>query len=290
MGGARRAGADASGFGAGVMASERANLELLRAAIARRAGVVLSLPTLTSDAPGEGSLKHYKSRFLADGGDGLWVAAVPADPAVIRELVDRRAPAGVSFRSGHLKVMFAARVLHAQDDYPTAELSGAAPEARGALLLRFPDAHEVRAVQRRKTFRVPVPPGSDLKLRLWVITEDVHLREKPPPRSELPAELVDVSVAGAGVMIRGNGGKPPTISQGDRLRLELSLRESAVLLEGRVCYPPRAVKDGQGAVRAGVQFKTLTDSKDDRNARFQLDRIVSDLQRESIRRRKLGAA
>ena len=266
------------------MAAAGNNLELLREAIARRAGVVLSLP----DRPlkeGAGSLlRHYKSRFLADAGDGLWVASVPAETQWVQELAARQEPAGVSFRSDHLKVMFTAPVLHLQPDYGVAGPGGPVE----ALLLRFPSAREVRSVHRRKTYRVPVPAGSDLAAKLWVITEQAQLRDKPPARSELACELFDLSVAGMGAIVRGAGGKPPAVSAGDRVRVLLALRETDVLLEGRLCYPPRPTTHGPGVVRIGVQSRKHGDGRDDRAAAAQLDRIVSQLQRDSIRRKKLG--
>ena len=268
------------------MAAGETNLELLRAAIARRAGVVLSLPSPEAEGGEGGPLRHYKSRFLADGGDGLWVTSVPAGPEVVRELIATGRPAGVSFRSGHMKVVFAAPVLHVQPDYPT----GDGPGMVDALLLRFPGAGDVKAVQRRKNYRVPVPPHSDLAARLWTMTDSAHVRDKPPVKSELRCDLFDISVSGVGVVIHGVGGKAPTVGAGQRVRVQLTMRESTVLLEGELRYPPKPFEGGQGFVRAGVKFKTLTDSRDDRNAMIQLDRMVSELQRESIRRRKLGAA
>ena len=268
------------------MAAGETNLELLRAAIARRAGVVLSLPSPQAEGGEGGPLRHYKSRFLADGGDGLWVMSVPAEPDLVRELVELRRPAGVSFRSGHMKVVFTAPLLHVQSDYPAPDGSGTVD----ALLLRFPEAGEVRAVQRRKNYRVPVPPHSELTVRMWAMGNSAHLRDKPPAKSELRCDLFDVSVSGVGVVIHGVGGKPPAVGAGQRVRVQLTMREATVLLEGELRYPPKPVDGGPGSVRAGVKFKTLTDSRDDRNAMIQLDRMVSELQRESIRRRKLGAA
>ena len=268
------------------MSADEQNLELLRAAIARRAGVVLSLPSPGADGGEAASLRHYKSRFLADGGDGLWVASVAADPDQVRELVDTGRPAGVSFRSGHLKVVFAAPVLHVQGDYPALDGAGTVD----ALLLRFPSVGEVRAVQRRKNYRVPVPPHSDLAARVWAIGDTAHLRDKPPARSELRCDLFDISVSGVGLVIHGVAGKPPAVGAGQRVRVQLTMRESAVLLEGELRYPPKPLAGSPEFLRVGVKFKSLTDSREDRNAMIQLDRMVSELQRESIRRRKLGAA
>ena len=275
------------------MASGDDNLQLLRDAIVRRAGIVLSLPNLAALAPGQdrdaAPLRHYKSRFLADAGDGLWVESVPAERDLVRALVDDRYPAGVSFRSGQLKVMFAAPLLHAQDDYGGAAGTDAAGGGRvSALLLRFPGASDIRAVQRRRNFRVPIVLPSDLHARVWLMPEDAHLREKPSPRSELTCELRDISVGGIGVTLNVPDGRPLAVAAGDRLRIQLTLRETSVVLEGRLRHPYRPVRLGDAAVRAGIQFKTLTDSRDDRQSLGHLNKIVSDLQRESIRRRKLG--
>jgi hypothetical protein len=274
------------------------NLHLLRDAIARRAGIVLSLPNLGALVPGQdrdaAPLRHYKSRFLADAGDGLWVESVPAESDLVRALVEERYPAGVSFRSGQLKVMFAAPLLHAQDDYGGSggSAGSAGAGANGgrvsALLLRFPSAGDVRAVQRRRSFRVPVVPPTDLQARVWLMPEDAHLREKPSPRSELSCELRDISVGGLGVTLSVPDGRPLAVAAGDRLRIQLTMRDTSVVLEGRLRHPYRPVRLGDAAVRAGIQFKTLTDSRDDRQSLSHLTKIVSDLQRESIRRRKLG--
>jgi c-di-GMP-binding flagellar brake protein YcgR len=277
------------------MPAGETNLELLRAAIARKAGIVLSLPARAAeenagDGAGEDAplvpLKHYKSRFLADGGDGLWVTSVPAEPALLRDLVARRHPAGVSFRSGHAKVMFAAPVLHLQSDYPSADGAGFVD----ALLLRFPEPQEVRAAQRRRNYRVPVPPHADLKVRLWLMSEEAHLRDRPLAKSELRCDVYDLSVAGIGIVIHGANGKAPAVGAGDRVRIQLVAGATTVLLEGRLRYPPRPVEGGQGSVRAGIQFKTLGDGREDRQSLSHLDKVVSDLQREAIRRKKLGAA
>jgi len=84
--------------------------------------------------------------------------------------------------------------------------------------------------------------------------------------------------------------RPLAVAAGDRLRIQLTLRDTSVVLEGRLRHPFKPVRLGGGTVRAGVQFKTLTDSRDDRQSLGHLNKIVTELQRESIRRRKLGAA
>ena len=254
------------------------NLGLLREAIARNAGMVLSLPHA-------GRLRHHKSRFLADAGDGFWVESVPAERIVVEELIATARPAGVTFRDGENKVIFAAQIQHLEPHYcRSAAVDDVGAAVVEALLLKFPA--EVRAVQRRKNFRVPVRELVDLQVRVWLLGEQAHLRDKPPAGREIDCEARDVSVGGIGLTIRGVQGKTSALCENDRVRVQLTLRGTTALLEGRVRYPPRASQGG--AFRAGVQFRTLTDSREDRTAGSQLVKIVNDLQRELIRRKKLG--
>ena len=255
------------------------NLGLLREAIARNAAMVLSLP-------GGPVLRHHKSRFLADAGDGFWVASVADAPGVIEELIASQQPAGVSFRSAETKVIFATQIQHAMDDFPSAggaDDAGAGP--RPALLLRFPDS--VRAVQRRKSFRVPINPAScDLRVRLWTMPEQAGLRDRPLAAREIEAEPRDISAGGIGLTLRPAGAKAPSLAAGERLRVQLTLGATVALLEGRLRYAPRAC--GDGSLRVGVQFRTLGEGREDLQSASQLNKIVNQMQRDLIRRKKLG--
>ena len=248
------------------------NLAELREAIARGAGIVLSLPT-------PAGLRHFKSRFLADAGDGFWVKSVPADPALLQQLITDARPAGVAFRHAEAKIVLAAEIQHLKPDY---ELAG--DGLVEALLLRIPSA--IKTIHRRGSFRVPVPPNSELVVRVWVMSETATLRDKPAASRELKCEPRDLSAAGIGLTVIGRDGKPAAVTAGDRVRVELSLGDVTAVLEGRVRHPEKPAK--AALVRIGVQFKALGESKDDRHAITQLGRIVSGLERENIRRRKLG--
>ena len=254
------------------------NLGMLREAIARNAPLVLSLPRAA------GTLRHHKSRFLADAGDGLWVVSVPEEPGLIEEVIARHEPAGVSFRSGEHKCMFATSVLHFEPHYERAGGVDHGENALAALLLAFPD--DLRAVQRRKSFRVPVGGVPDFQVKMWAMTEQATLRDKPVASREISCEPADVSVGGIGVTIRPAGGKSPSLVAGDRVRVQITLRGTVALLEGRLRYPPRPAKDA--SFRAGVQFRTFDDSREDRHAASMLNKIVNELQRDQIRRKKLG--
>lgn len=240
--------------------------------------MVLSLPHA-------GRLRHHKSRFLADAGDGFWVQSVPEERIVVQQLIATRQPAGVTFRNGENKVIFAAEIQHLEEHYErSAPVDDAAAGPVEALLLKFPEA--VQSVQRRSSFRIPIGESSDLQVKLWAITEQASLRDRPPASREIDCAARDLSIGGIGLTVRAAGGKAPPLTTGDRVRIQLTLRDTVAVLEGRVRYPPRAQKDS--TFRAGIQFKTLTDSRDDRVASSMLNKIVNELQRELIRRKKLG--
>src|SRR5688500_16984836 len=119
-----------------------ANVVILRDAIARNAGAVLSLPSA-------GMLRHHKSRFLADssagadgaGGDaGFWIESAPGEAALIDSLIVTRQHAGLSFKNGHLKVVFGTQLLRRQSGYRIN-----ADTQVEAVLLAFPA--EIKAIQ-----------------------------------------------------------------------------------------------------------------------------------------------
>src|SRR3954447_1041141 len=79
------------------------NYDTLLDAIARNAGAVLSLPSA-------GMLRHHKSRFLSESAGGFWVESAPGEAALIDSLIASQQPAGISFKNGHLKVVFASPI------------------------------------------------------------------------------------------------------------------------------------------------------------------------------------
>jgi hypothetical protein len=76
------------------------------------------------------------------------------------------------------------------------------------------------------------------------------------------------------------------VSIEDRLRIELSHGANKILLEGRMRHPVQPNKEN--SMRAGVQFKALEDNLGGRQVQAQLTRIVGELQREEVRRFRLG--
>src|SRR4051812_26562673 len=87
------------------------NLQLLRDAIGRGAGLVVSLPTAS------GLLRHHKSRFLGEDPDGFWIESMPTERELIDEIAATGRHAGLSFKAGFTKAVFAAPVLRREPQY-----------------------------------------------------------------------------------------------------------------------------------------------------------------------------
>jgi c-di-GMP-binding flagellar brake protein YcgR len=248
------------------------NLDMLIDAISRNAGIVLSLPSA-------GMLRHHKSRFLGEGRGGFWVESEPREAPLVHSLIVSQRPAGISFKAGHLKVVFPAAVLQRDPAYRM----NASTQVE-VVLLAMPS--EIKVIQRRNNYRVRITPDGELSARIWRIGEHTDLADRPTIEQQVECELRDLSIGGIGVLLRGKEGLPPKISTEDRLRIEVTHGETTLIFEGRMRYPTEPLKET--AVRAGVQFKALQDSLDGRQILAQLTRIVGELQREEARRFRLG--
>jgi len=248
-------------------------IEILLDAIARNSAIVLSLPSA-------GMLRHHKSRFLAQADTGFWVESAPKDQPLIDQIIAAQTRVGVSFRAGPQKVSFAVPIIACDPKFQmNAQLT------LPGLQLSFPA--DVKAVQRRSNYRVCVPGDSELTLRVWRIAEHFFLTDKPPTSAELPAKLRDVSIGGVGVTLLPKGDEPPKVLTGERLRLSLKYKElDELILEGRMRYLPPPT--GQIPIRCGIQFKAMENNLEGRQALAMLTRIVGELQRDEVRRTRLG--
>ena len=244
--------------------------DALTHAIARNAGVVLSLPSA-------GMLRNCKSRFLTETEQGLWLESVPAEHPLIKELIAAGQNCGVSFKLGDRKVNFVARVLELNPLYSVNETI-----AVPAILLQRPP--DVRAAQRRTNYRVKVPSAEELKLQMWRIPTHVYLNDKPPRTAELAVELIDLSVGGIGANVLPKDDAPPKIVVGERVRVLIrGAGHDDLLLEGLV----RTVRPGTGrAVIIGVQFTKLQDGLEGRRITSELTKIVNAMQLDEVRRRR----
>lgn len=247
-------------------------IRVLHDAVARNSGAVLSLPSA-------GMLRHHKSRFLGDAPEGIWLESAPADALLVDDLIENEKLIGISFKDGHNKAVFTGQLLRRDSTY---RLN--ADVTVEAVLVRNP--HDVKVVQRRNTYRVRVPDDFELTARIWRIGKEADLRDRPVAAAEVRTRLIDISIGGMGVTISGDDGNPPTISEEDRLRVELTIHYEKIIIEGRLRYQAGPVR---GSIcRAGVQFPALQDDIDGRRITAVLTRVIGELQRLELRRHHLG--
>jgi c-di-GMP-binding flagellar brake protein YcgR len=212
-------------------------------AIARNAALVLSLPSA-------GMLRHYKSRFLAESGQGFAIEGAQGESALIDDLIVSQQLVGISFKHGQTKVVFTTRILGKLPQYQINSQTTVE-----ALLLKHPDG--VKTIQRRANYRVRATGELAMKLRIWRIGEKTHLRDRPMASQELAVELRDLSIGGVGVLIKGKDGTPPRVTEADRLRIQLNYQDHDLLMEGRLREPQSTPQ--QDAIRSGIRFKLMQD-------------------------------
>jgi c-di-GMP-binding flagellar brake protein YcgR len=245
--------------------------DILADAVARNLAAVLSLPSA-------GMLRHHKSRFLAQTNEGLWIESAPNDRPLIDELLQQKTPVGVSFKALPNKASFAVPILRREPSYQFNATS-----VVEALLLQMPS--KIKPVQRRSNYRVRVPEGAPLNLRVWRIADHVPVRDRPLASQLIDVNVRDLSVGGMGVTLHRDADGPKLLS-GQRLRIELKWEDNELILEGVLRSAP--ADSSAGAVNCGVQFKKLEYDLNGRQAMAVLTRIVGEFQREEVRRTRLG--
>lgn len=241
-------------------------------AVGRGAALVLSLPTR------EG-LRHCKSRFLGEDQHGVWVSAA-GEEALVDRLIEGKRPVGISFRAGDVRHVFVSPVLRKELYFEARDGTTTA-----ALLLAFPT--DVKAMQRRSSYRVRIPPETDLAVRCWRMTRRADLHDKPIPSQEVATEVRDISLGGLGVTFHGTATAPPQVTPDDRLRIEIRYRDFELLIEGRMRPVPQPLQST--SLRTGIRFRFLQEGIEDRQTLTRLTKILGDLQREEARYQRMLA-
>jgi c-di-GMP-binding flagellar brake protein YcgR len=248
------------------------HLELLTEAVARNCAAVLSLPSA-------GMLRHQKSRFLSEDEKGIWAEADAGEFALIEELIVSEIPAGISFKSGQSKIVFATPILEINRQYAVN-----AHTMTPAVRLAFPD--DIKTIQRRHAYRVRNFEGSGLAARVWRMPPRGYLLDRAPAAAEIITRFRDLSMGGMGVTFLGKDGAAPKVTTDDRLRVEIRVGETTLLIEGRMRHPSGPQRPG--SISTGIQFKDMSNDIEGRQKASQLTRMLGDMQREEVRRARLG--
>jgi hypothetical protein len=89
-----------------------------------------------------------------------------------------------------------------------------------------------------------------------------------------------------GVNLLPKNNEPPKIVAGERLRIQLAYNGEDMLIEGRMLHSKPTSKPEP--IRGGIQFKKLEHDIEGRQTLATLTKIVGELQREEVRRTRLG--
>lgn len=249
-----------------------ADQDTLREAIARNAGAVISLPSA-------GMLRHHKTRFLGPDDDGFWIEAPAGEKGLIDQLSASSHPVGMSLKHGTTKVVFTTMIRSFKGQMRINK-----DTAVDALLLAWPG--DLKAIQRRTDYRVTVAGDSEVTVKVWRIPEHFYLSDKPTASAAVAASLRDLSVGGMGIVVDQKA-EETKLASDQRLRIVVQYAEGQLLLEGRAKH----IKSlPSGKFRVGVQFRKLQGDLEGRQTMATITHIVGQLQREEIRRRRLGRA
>lgn len=256
-----------------------AKADVLREAIARNSAAVLSLPSA-------GILRHYKSRFVAEaeheGKPAFWVESDKNEHLLVTELINTKKPSAVSFKSGTNKVVFLSPIMVQDLSHQLNATTNVS-----AVLMAWPTS--IKSVQRRSNYRVRLTADGAITVRIWRIGEQVYLGDRPSATTELPLSPRDLSIGGLGVTFLPKGDEPPKISSADRLRIQITIDGQPFLIEGRMKHPDKAPKTAT-PLRAGIEFRNLGSDLEGRQKLALLTRVVGDVQRDEVRRYRLGVA
>jgi hypothetical protein len=247
--------------------------ELLRDAVARNSGVVMSLPST-------GMLRHHKSRFLCERDGQILVESIPSERPLIQEVIASAKNVGVSFKSGASKVVFAAPLHELIDEH---RING--DTVVQGLRMGWPT--KIQAIQRRSNYRVRVGAEQELSARVWRIAAVAQLRDRPMATAEIGAQLIDLSTGGMGVKLSSTRNEPLRIDPADRLRVEITSDGKQMVLEASLRHPTSVPKDAT-TLRAGLQFNNLESDMEGRLSLATLTKIIGELQRAEVRNMRLG--
>lgn len=248
----------------------RSGDDILRDSIARNTPAVLSLPYL-------GSLRHFKSRLLAERDAGVLMEMVSAEKAAINALVESQQPVGVSFKTLSEKVIFATSISRLWPGFHLSERVRVE-----AICLAWPT--NVQVIQRRADYRAKVSDGASIFVRISKVDQDQPLKQIPRPTLELIVKPFDLSAGGIGVVLTSPTPEPLNVSAEDKLRIEIRSADQVLFVQGKLRHP-QALTLHSG--KAGIQF-VPQDTLESRQTMARIARIVNELQRAELRRTRRG--
>ncbi|MBC7783326.1 MAG: hypothetical protein H7144_05755 [Burkholderiales bacterium] len=248
------------------------NFALLHEAIERNTPITVSLPSA-------GLMQPFRSRLLAVSDEGILLESSVAQVQDIDSLIKSGQPVRVVFRTDIRRVEFDAAIIERVPDYKlNAEVRVQA--------MRLHPPKEVRAVQRRADYRASVPQDESVKFQCWRVSEQDDFAGAPSETARMVLDVRDCSSGGIGGTWKRRKDDPPSLVLSQRLRIEVDSPVGKQTLEARLRFL-EAVQDGT-FMRVGIQFELSSTRIADRQKLLFLNKLMGELQRMELRRKKLA--
>jgi c-di-GMP-binding flagellar brake protein YcgR len=246
--------------------------ELLTHAVARNAPITLCFPSVGSNHP-------HRSRLLGIAETGLFVESLAPHAQIIEQVIRERHPAHVSFRHETQNVEFATPVTEQLRDFKlNADLQ------IQALQLTMPT--QLKLVQRRNDYRVCVATDSDVAFRFHRLSETADLLAQPAGTTEMLIDVRDFSAGGLGGIWKRRKGDSPSLANQQRIRVDISQGDAVLTLDARLRFLQQIPNTDNS--RIGLQFILSPTQPGDRQKATGLNKMLSELQRLELRRKKLS--
>lgn len=246
------------------------NFDLLQEAIARNTPVVLALPSA-------GITKSFRSRLLQITDEGILAESIVNQADAIDDLIRQKQSIHVAFRADTRRVEFEAKMLKRLRGHRLN--AGTLVEA---IVLEKPT--RIKAVQRRSDYRVTVPGDCDIRFTVWRITEQADVMEVPPLTSTILIDIRDISAGGCGGTWRKRKDDPPNLADNQRLRVAVDSAHGQIILDARLKFLENLHEPDRK--RVGIEFAINPTSIMDRQKTVAINKLLSELQRLELRRKK----
>lgn len=247
------------------------NFELLQQAIERNTPIMLAMPSAAV-------VKPYRSRLLQITDEGIYLESIAGQGDAIDALIAAKRPVMVAFRADVRRVEFAGPILKRLRGY---RLN--ATTLIEALVIQRPAA--VKAVQRRADYRVSVPSDSEISFQFHRVTEQADIVERPMSTAQMHVDVRDFSAGGCGGTWKRRKDEPKLVPD-QRLRIEISSVVGNLVLDARVRFAQELHEPE--FVRLGIQFTLNASSIPDRQKMLQINKLMGELQRMELRRKRLA--
>ncbi len=245
---------------------------LLKDAIVRNTSIAISLP--------DGGLQHScRSRFLSLTAEGIVIESLYGHDAVVDVLIQSGQAVKVSFRTDVRNVEFATPVLKRLKAHPLNDTT-----VVEAILIPFPEV--IKAVQRRSDYRVSVPKEDTLKFSFWRVNEQDDFSKLPPESVRIVVDVRDCSSGGIGGIWNRQPNDPATLAGDQRFRVDIESPVGKQTFDARL----RFLEDLADPLfkRVGLQFALQSTNLADRQKTMFLNKLMGELQRMELRRKKIA--